>query len=382
MDNRIMFPLQELGTPIDFKTFEFVNFKHQVINKLKEKNSHLSVFHQAPTVSAFKDVIYTPHVFVSPSQYYGCLYDSDGTRIEQSCIYRDHKDCLTLEPARYQGETSLDRIEGSVMYLGVLFGHYGHFLLESLSRWWPLINSENRPQRFLFHLYNGDKTILKKSFVSKFLSCFGIEHDKIIYSSRPVKIDHLLLPEPVFRNRSYYYDYYRNIFLFVNDILGSNCCKITEQPLYFSRSLVEKRAIANENKLENLLLANDFKVVHPQNLSLEEQIRVINQHKYILGFSGSAMHNVVFSTSSKVMIHITMNDINSNYFLTDQCFDASSTFVHGYQQSLDYASLLKRVLKSPISGEKLDFIWQTRVQKYSLDDNAICQWLRQSGYVS
>ena len=365
---------------IDLKDFEFVNFKS--IDKILKQNAHLKSFHSSPTIDTFDDVIYTPPSKVAPGQYRGCLYDADGHRIKLSCIQRGADECLTVDPIQYAGQREIEVFDAEVLYLGTLFGKYGHFLLESLSRWWPLIEDENRPRYFLFHLHSGSGGILQTPFVKQFLSLFGIKRECVVYFDRPTRVKRIILPEPAFRIRSYFYSRYREIFSFVREAIDLPSEEETDQPLYFSRSLMENRHIKNEGELETLLKDNGVKVIHPQMVPLEEQMRLINRHKYIMGPSGSAMHNVVYSSSPKELIHITAQEVHSNYLLTDKCFGATSTFINGLQSSLEHLSFVKRLLASPISGETLDHVWRAREQRFSLRREAVYAWLKSSGLIS
>ena len=68
-----------------------------------------------------------------------CLYDSGGRRIDASCVDQYDQD-LTL--SRRRAAPALSdlgvnfTIREPVVFQSVFFGHWGHFLLESISRAW------------------------------------------------------------------------------------------------------------------------------------------------------------------------------------------------------------------------------------------------------
>ena len=94
------------------------------------------------------------------------------------------------------------------------------------------------------------------------------------------------------------------------------------------------RLIENEINLETLLKENGFIVAHPQELTLEEQIRLINKHKVIVGVWGSSLHNIVFSLDPQVKL-ICLGDkynISANFFLVDGIKKTKSIYIG----ALDY----------------------------------------------
>jgi capsular polysaccharide biosynthesis protein len=111
----------------------------------------------------------------------------------------------------------------------------------------------------------------------------------------------------------------------------------TEQPLYFSRTKLNKntanRQILGEEQLENILRERNFAIVYPEQLTLQEQIYLVNKHKYIVGPWGSSLHTIIFSLSDYKNIFCLSN--KDDIFISLPQFDAlksvNSTYIAAIQ---------------------------------------------------
>src|SRR5262249_25710712 len=110
----------------------------------------------------------------------------------------------------------------------------------------------------------------------------------------------------------------------------------TSQPLYMSRKLVgrSQRRIVNEHLLEERLLARGYKVVHPEKLTLEEQIRLINAHETVVGMLGSALHGILFDLSPASHRNLVCFCDNNMIDLTYILMDAIKSYNTAYIGSL------------------------------------------------
>jgi len=98
------------------------------------------------------------------------------------------------------------------------------------------------------------------------------------------------------------------------------------RPVWVSRSRLPppRRAIAGEKVLEEHLA--DWRIVHPQELSMAEQIEVFSKHTTYAGMIGSAMHNILFSRSPRVT-YLTVGEPNLNFLMCDELVGADSLYV-------------------------------------------------------
>ena len=105
----------------------------------------------------------------------------------------------------------------------------------------------------------------------------------------------------------------------------------TSQPLYFSRTKLSqrKRLNINERKLERELRKKNFFICYPEELSLKEQIHLINKHEIIIGTLGSALHGILFDISPvKNMVCFGQKEtLNIAFLIIDAIKSVNSTYI-------------------------------------------------------
>ncbi|MDW2323891.1 glycosyltransferase 61 family protein [Vibrio sp. 1159] len=183
--------------------------------------------------------------------------------------------------------------------------HYGHFLLESLSR--------------LSH-YNGEKNIIwvgvtnnRKKFQEKIFNILGLEDVNHIYVTGSVTCERLNVSEREYiiwdKFSKYHYD-----FLSVNDRVSES---FYNENVWLSRSGFD--TYENEFIIETLLLMRGWRILNLEELEFEEQVSIFNSCKKIAGIEGTAFHNMIFSKLAIDDISIFSrrrnNPVNGNYRL-------------------------------------------------------------------
>jgi hypothetical protein len=251
------------------------------------------------------------------------------------------------------------------VYGGIIFKHYGHFLLETLSRYWYLKDYDGdiffhvspRTPKFYQEFPVWQKEILEILFKN-------ISRIKII--SKITRFDKLLIPSPGFIIRKYCAIQQSEALKTFSKrvILLDNHKPIMTEKIWLSRSSLNKGLIVGESEFEECLKKEDFLIVQPEKLSITEQVRLYNQAKLICGFAGSAFHTLILMNDLKAkIIHFAReNIINNNYKVIAQAKNLNAEFVEEFFVSYSISSL----------GEK-DVIH---------DFNGIWQFLLKQGYVS
>lgn len=287
-----------------------------------------------PSIETFSNVVYTPTVR-TVDQRLGCLYDENLDRIDASCIRRRRHDGLwNTDPERYPGPASgLPVYDPPVIYLGYVNTHYGHFLMEFIARWWPLTEGFGDVDRFLFHVRAPED--LEQPHVKECLVAMGIKPDKIVYFDHSVRLKTVIVPESSFQIDSHMYMKFREFFSGLALIFGADKVKKTEQPLYLSKSAVTRgvRQFIGEEKVEQFLAERGVKIVHPERLPFSEQMRVVNQHRHIIGFQGSQFATIGSTLEPVTAIFFTDQDIKGGMFLIPKAAGHDATYVNVCQMT-------------------------------------------------
>ncbi len=88
--------------------------------------------------------------------------------------------------------------------------------------------------------------------------------------------------------------------------------------VYLSRSGQSYRKLTNETEVEDLFRSLGFRVVRPEELPIEEQVRIVAEAELIAGPGGSAMFDVAFQRHLKsvlIVIPATYAEITEWLFL-------------------------------------------------------------------
>ena len=231
--------------------------------------------------------------------------------------YRDYSDNPSL-PA--YPDFSLDDfqvINGPCYYMGFLIPHYGHFILETLTRfWWALENDIDENTKFIFYLHghpdDGDPTDeemqnkIFDGYWSDYLSALGIHEDNFIAISGPTLVENVLIPQCavslsddwapdcfVAREAATVWHYLNN------NMAKSNGTAQSDEKIYLSRGKVENpfraRRITNEDDIEHLLRSKGYSVYYPEDFSSEfEKQHMLSNCRELVAPMGSGLLSSVF----------------------------------------------------------------------------------------
>lgn len=181
---------------------------------------------------------------------------------------------------------SVKRHRGAAILLGSVYGHFGHFLLEGLSRTWALAQLDPDLPVVVFEhepLHPWQLTIL---------SALGVTEDRVIQLAEPRRFDRLLVPARA-------YDLHQGAAPELADAwaaIGARFRRPTASPrLYLSRSRFRnRRVMRNEQDVERLFERHGFDVVHPERLPIAEQIALARAATHLAGSVGSGTYLGMF----------------------------------------------------------------------------------------
>ncbi|MBB1298295.1 DUF563 domain-containing protein [Pseudoalteromonas sp. SR41-7] len=268
------------------------------------------------------------------------IYDCAGNLVESSHHFRGPKHDFF----KYDKNTELDlsnnytKIEGDTIYLGWLIPHYGHFLMETLSRCWVLELLEKKSNyKFLFNYYNkGNDFIKDKKWAKEFLLSFGIHEEDIIFAEKNFYFEKLIIPsQSLILHSSVNVKSQKYIWHKIKSFFKPEGLR-NDRKVYLSRKLLkkEKRRLANEDKVEAIFSKFGFEIIYPETLSLKEQVNLLHNSKIVVGPSGSALHNAAFMQEGSLLISLTTPE----FCLLNEvlcCFSAKTQYELFFGESSD-----------------------------------------------
>ena len=315
--------------PLDPGDFAFHGFG-ELRRDERRKILRLGIRNSAPTVSVVDDAVFVPNGYESSAEqpkFAGGIVRPDGHPIETARMQRKGGKRFG-GPVETVTATPEHELDEDVIYLGLLFNHYGRVLLESLARVWYL--SEVDPSvRVVFNNANSAQAA-HAPWVPRILSAFGIPPERVIALDAPTRLRRAIVPEPLFEQ---FYSAHVGMVRPFQDVAArvASDVKLSRQPLYLSRRRLSsrQRPVIGEPEIEDLLRENGFAIAYPETMTIEDQVRLINGHTDVFSSLGSAAHSILFALG-KPRLHLlaSRDDIPANYFLCSVLADAPTTFVN------------------------------------------------------
>lgn len=308
-----------------------------------------------PVARVEEDAVFIPLFEVGRSQFEGALLTNDGVPVPTSVSQRrfgafGNEVLGTLsQPVALNPEHV---IEDEVVYLGRLVDHFGHVMLETLSRAW-ILDHVPLETRVIFHLQGSPELSLA---TRRMLEHFGVPPERIVLLDTQTLLRRVIVPEALYEisyaAHERVADAYRRV---AERIIRSDVQ--TDQPVYLSRRLLpsQQRPIVGELEMEDVLRENGFLVAHTETMSFEEQVRLISRHRHVFSSSGSAAYLALFAPRPPMMHMLTAGIPFHDYFLVPRAIGAEASYCNcftGDNRPEQY--YVPPVLEMPVLADYLD----------------------------
>lgn len=239
-----------------------------------------------------EEIVTLPEALVVPPaessfvQAAGVL-DRDGRYCPQGALWRKYRP-LTTEPPM-PAEVP-DTLPGRWLWGGVLWAHFGHFLVESSARLWALDQIDRPVDGILFIPKRPKVGDMVRGFQRDFIGLMapGLP---IRVADAPLRVEELVVPGQGFglgkitAGTRKFRDAIHHRF--AKDVKPEGPEKI-----YISRSELGlgKGGLLGEERLEDLLRAEGYEIFHPQNHDIATQLARYKAAKKVIAADGSALH--------------------------------------------------------------------------------------------
>lgn len=249
----------------------------------------------------------------------GCFFHQAGRFIHGSpkrIIPPDPDNCLSLPCALHLAHIELR--------------HFGHLLTDGCSAIYPLLlwfgNAELRNIPIVLHRCLQDR-------IPDLCKLLGLGDEQFLIPSvntRNLKVGQLLTPAPsmlnggIVRNGGYVNAHHPEIVKRLIAILGGSEAKPPDPgggqqhaKLYLSRSKLgsELRLFVEERELEDALRRNGWRIFHPEQHTLAEQLAALREASCICATQGSALHLLLAIDPRPELrvILLSRNPVNTNF---------------------------------------------------------------------
>ncbi|MDN2664391.1 glycosyltransferase 61 family protein [Psychromonas sp. 14N.309.X.WAT.B.A12] len=244
----------------------------------------------------------------------GELMPPSYTRIRDGKEDFIEKDIKAIQ-SRMTGEVK--SISEPCFYAGVKYDHFGHFLLESLSR---------------LYKYKGDKPIVWlgggpqfTQYQKEILSIFGLLEKKHIFLNSDTTFTDL---EVIERGYIIWDTFLKEHSKFLRVVK-----KNVESPFFNKKIWISRagfKTFSNEWLIECTLKNHGWLIIDPTLLSIQEQAEMFASAKKIAGIEGSAFHTIILC--SDVCIDVTIFSrnslgLNGNYLKIDEVMETKHSLI-------------------------------------------------------
>lgn len=288
------------------------------------------------------------------------------TKEKQHCLLSVQKKSGYLNIGPNQQFEVKAKKSGFYLYGGMLQNeHFGHFLIESLTRLWPIPNISGI-DGIAFILRSNNIKVAR--FVYDFFSLL-LPNSSILIVKEVTEFERLCVPEQICIETQgvlINHSAFESLFLdFKNKISAHSAGQVYPKKIFVSRSRLtgNEGGILLESHLDNLLRDEGYYIMHPQELSIQEQLSFYLNAEKIIFSDGSAYHLYVLVSSKRQDIFVIWRrkkpfDFDNQLFTFIGKFSKGKPALSGYftpknenhissrqKAKLDYVELGKQLQK-------------------------------------
>ena len=324
---RSKFVLRMIKPPASFKNSPLI---------LHSSKLETCVRNVLPEIHEYENVFFVPGL--------RAVYYDNGKIIRTSTLKRGSSQIQVNKPPPFIDfqQTKHSTVIDKALYGGEIFPHFGHFLLESLSRLWPLAVPDMEKE-----LFGCDILYWAPNYKTGTLTCLNTKVKQTIFENlnsnikpnlrgvnQRVLIHKLIIPDQAVILESEIYPIFRTLLKNAGDRIirmysQSRKDEYTDK-VYLSRSSLSlsKRNCVNEKKLENILKAHGFGIFHIHEFSIADQIGLLNNAKIIVGPDGSSFHAMLLSEmSGKLILYLICGKPERTYIGIDRICEADAKYI-------------------------------------------------------
>ena len=251
------------------------------------------------------------------------IFDADGKLVDASLKYRGDRHQFIPKPSVFQNPEYRDE---DVIYLGNIYPHFGHFLLEHLDRAWAYVRMRGKKPRVLFI---NNQNLPVPGWVYGFMKMLGISESDVIILTRSTRFRHVIVPQQsFFMARHVHPEFIETFRRMAKNV--KNPAR-TYDRVYLSRDKLSANRTYGEAYIQNIFKKNGFHIVYPETLPLDQQVAIVKNARVLAGCAGTALHLALFMRPGGTVIQLKRNtqteDSSYDQYMLNQVAGHNSVFV-------------------------------------------------------
>lgn len=220
------------------------------------------------------------------------VLDESGAFVENSISWDDSENFVNAAPDQPAAET-LETLPGTWMFGGIVYGHFGHFIVESMARIWALAELGEKIDGIVFTpKVVGERPNRALTVYADLLKAFGVDvPTKLIVA--PTQVEKLYVPRQGFGTRDLITGS-RKFREWMTTRAGQNVPADGAERIYISRTKLPpmRGGLIGERVLEAYLAAEGYHMFHPQLETQNSQIAQYKAARDVISVDCSPLHLV------------------------------------------------------------------------------------------
>jgi len=198
-------------------------------------------------------------------------------------------------PPEQRGGTWLT---GRTLYLGAFMNHYGHFITESLSRYWKQ-DSGAFDHVVAYPFMHNHGSILVEDFHRHLAGLLDVPIDRMAILRSQTVFDEIVVPEQLWTYNVQVNAHMRAVY---GRISTRHAGRGTSGRIFLSRA--PSGRLANALAVEEMFASFGFRIVYPERVAIADQLSLYANCEILASLSGSGMHNCLFARPGLMTIEV------------------------------------------------------------------------------
>lgn len=269
---------------------------NEIIDSYTDRSDRLSI-------SRLHDVAITP-----TGQHPGASENPMPDTLIDDCDF-----CASIQNKEH-APSDITHLDGKVLYAGFFRTQWGHFLMNSTARLWPLFTGAVEEADHILFFTDTMSEIELKGNYKEFLELAGIS-SKVVITHKTVAVDELIVPEISFEHTRYFSRETLAVFEAVKKAASKGEATVKSKDILLTRSALPgaSKDEINISWIDELFARNGFEIVSPEKISLSELIRILSAARKVASLSGSTAHNFLFADPKSEFIIVERTAVNNTF---------------------------------------------------------------------
>ena len=208
----------------------------------------------------------------------GIKRDRTNDRVNYSC-------CRSYKPEKepvWRDET--------VVFGGILYAHFGHMLIDGLSRMWWFAENPDTSYKIVFLMMSNQELRFPQ-----FFELAGLRPEQYEIITEPTQFAKIIVPEEAMYALDAAHPQWLSFFERVKQNVQRQLPPSPHKKIYLTRTQLEEQDGINEEYYEDFYRELGYTVIAPEKLSLAEQINVVAGAEQIVATIGTLSHLAIFA---------------------------------------------------------------------------------------